>query len=95
MEVFLSWSLVVGQLVRGLEPKILGTFISKYKYESECEYDFSNQVLMLWIVTFHINLACTDSLLFNWSATGSSEGSGNITGLKFKSRSGTRSRTPI
>ena len=28
----------------------------------------------------------TDSLLFNWSATGRSEGSGNITGLKFKSR---------
>ena len=34
-----------------------------------------------------------NSLLFNWLATGRSEGSGNITGLKFGSRS--RTRIPI
>ena len=34
----------------------------------------------------HISLQSrTDSLLFNWSATGTSECSGNITGLKFES----------
>ena len=37
----------------------------------------------------------TNSLLFNWSATGRSEGYGNVTGLTFESRTRSRTRTPI
>ena len=68
---------------------LLETFRSEY--EIEYEYDFSNLVFMHWIVTFRTNLRRTNSLLFNWSATWRSEGSENMTGLKFESRT----RIPI
>ena len=35
-------------------------------------------------IEYHISHSRTDSLLFNWSATGRSEGSGNETGLNSK-----------
>ena len=44
---------------------ILATFRLEYEYE----YDFSNLVLMPWIVTFHTNLVLIDSL-----ATGQQQG---------------------
>ena len=59
---------------------VLGTFRLEYEYKlikNDC--DFSKQVLMFSIVTFH------KSRLFNWSAVGRSESSRKITGLKLQS----------
>ena len=68
--------------------------IGVYKYDIESEYDFSNLVLLLSIITFYTNLI---TIIFNWSATGRNESSENVTGLKFESRTRSRShtRTPI
>ena len=63
---------------------IIGTF------RSENEYDFSNPGYNAFALDCHILLQ-TESLLFNWSPTGRNEGSKNVTGLKFESRT----RTPI
>ena len=49
-----------------------------------------------YTLDYHISRQSrTDSLLFNWSATGKSEGSGNETGLKSESRTRSRIRTPV
>lgn len=61
----------------------IGTFRSEYRYMC-MSMSITYIVLMLLIIAFRTNLV--PSLLFNCSATGRSEGFGNIYGLKFKSR---------
>ena len=70
---------------------ILGDFRFEYEYEIDYENDFSILVCRLHIVT-HIPIS-SNELPSLPKTSMKSEGSGNVTGLKFKTRTRTQSRT--
>lgn len=73
-----------------LNTVLVGPFRLEHKYKIEYGYDFSNK-LITWFHTTFVPII----VLFNCSATGTSEGSGIITGLKFASPSHTRCGDPV
>ena len=65
--------------------------LDQYEYEIEHEYDFSILVFRFHIITTHT--VSSHELLSLPKTNMKEEGSGNVTGVKFESRTRTQSRT--
>ena len=71
---------------------IIGDFRFEYECEVDYEYNFSNQERILKITTQHTNIV-HKAFMFTDQQQGEATATGNVTGLKFESR--TRTHTPI